>query len=178
MSLVANVESDEKRGDVLNNAGILELAAVDRADTRNFGSEIAHRLSSGRIFAAHDHVALHRAVAVHHVGGTVLKGSHNGHAFGDQFRGLLGGRSLPDAERARSATTDSAGERNGSVDQDAARLERWLEFLQQSRLAFEGYGEGEHVGGSAGIRVRVSGDYRGGANFVGYFRGCITSTLG
>src|SRR5215468_3535876 len=79
MPLVANVESDEQRGDLLDDPGVFQFAAIDRAYARNLGGEIAYRLRGARIIAADDHVALDRAVAVQNVGRTVLKSGHHGY---------------------------------------------------------------------------------------------------
>src|SRR5215471_1323195 len=88
-------------GDLLENAGILELAAVERADAGNPGGERARNLGGARVVTADEDVAFHRSVFVQQLGGNILKGGNNPDSAWNQFGGFLGGRSLPDAESAR-----------------------------------------------------------------------------
>ena len=118
MPLMADVESDQQRGDLLHDACILEFAAIERAH-RNLCRQFADRLGRILVVAAHDHVTFDRAVAVHHIGRAILKCGDHGHAFGNEFCGLLRGRSLPHSESSAGAATHASGQRYRGVDQDA-----------------------------------------------------------
>src|SRR6266404_5662879 len=64
MSLVSDIEPDQHCSDLLDNAGIFQLAAVERTHPRNFSCQLADSLSGLLIIAAHDHVAIDWAVLV------------------------------------------------------------------------------------------------------------------
>jgi len=116
MPFMANIESDEQGGDLLDNAGILKLSAIKRTQARDFCRQFRDRLNCILVVAADDYVAFDWAISVHHVGRTVLKSGYYGHTLGDEFGGLLSGGTLPHPERATGTATHSAGKRHRSVD--------------------------------------------------------------
>ncbi len=110
------------------------------------------------IVAADDDVAVESFVSVQQFSRKVVKRRRHAHSLGHEFGGLLRGRALPDAERARGAAADSGGERDGGVDENAAGADRGLELLEQRGLALEGNSEDEKIGGGAGGGVFHAGD--------------------
>src|SRR6266446_10938364 len=68
VALGADVEADEQRGDLLYDAGVFELAAIDGAHAGNFTSERADALRGRFVIAADDYVAIHWAVVVQEFG--------------------------------------------------------------------------------------------------------------
>ena len=116
-----DVEADQERGDLFQDARIFQFAAVDGAHAGNLCGQrlllFAWRL---RIITADDHVAVDRTVGVQNFGGSVVKRGHDRNSLGYEFGSLLRGRALPDAESAGGAATDARRQRHGSVDHDAA----------------------------------------------------------
>src|SRR5712692_11518179 len=141
VALVADVQADQQRGDLLYDAGILQFAAIDSADTGNFCCQLARDLSGVRVVAADDDIAVERGVSVQQFSGDVVESGDHAHSFGYQFSSLLGGGALPDAEGAGGAPSYSCGERYCGVDEDPARTDCRLELFEQRGLAFEGNGE-------------------------------------
>src|SRR5467141_1763267 len=107
LALVADVKSNQQRRDLLQDAGILEFAAIDGAQPGNLGGQLADELRGSGIIAADDDITLDRTVAVQHLGRAVMKRSHYGYAFGDEFCSLLCGRALPYPERAMGSAPDA-----------------------------------------------------------------------
>src|SRR5271157_2595287 len=64
MSFVPDVEPDQQRGDLLDKARVLKLAAIDRSHARDLCREFHRDLRGVRIVAAYDHVAIHVIIAV------------------------------------------------------------------------------------------------------------------
>src|SRR5580692_1175869 len=64
VAFVANVESDEQRGNLFDDAGVFEFAAVDGADAGDFRGEFAGELRCVGIVAADDDVAVERIVSI------------------------------------------------------------------------------------------------------------------
>src|SRR6266852_9047021 len=62
--LVADVETDQQRGDLLDDTRILKLATINRSHARDLCSKIHRNLRGIRIVAAHDDVAIHNVVDV------------------------------------------------------------------------------------------------------------------
>src|ERR1700687_1897617 len=61
---VPDVETDQQRGDLLDNARVLKLAAIDRSHARNLHCEFHRNLRGIRIVAAYDHIAIDIVVDV------------------------------------------------------------------------------------------------------------------
>src|SRR6267378_6467996 len=70
---VPDVETDQERGDLLDNARTLELAAINRSHARDLRREFHRYLCGIRIIAAHDDVATDIFIAVEHVRRNVLE---------------------------------------------------------------------------------------------------------
>src|SRR6266699_2088245 len=62
VTLEPDIEADEQSRNLLDDARVLQLAAVDRTDSWNFASELADSSSGLLIIAAHDHVAIDRGI--------------------------------------------------------------------------------------------------------------------
>src|SRR6266853_5120089 len=58
VAFVPDVETDQQRGELLDNARILKLPAINRSHIRDLRREFHRDLRGIRIIAAHDHVAI------------------------------------------------------------------------------------------------------------------------
>ena len=56
---VPDVETDQQRGDLLDNARVLKLPAIDRSHARDLRREFHCNLRGIGIIAAYDHIAIH-----------------------------------------------------------------------------------------------------------------------
>ena len=65
-------------------------------------------------------------IAVEHFRGNVLECRHDGNSLGNEFRRLLRRRALPDAQGAAGASAHARSQRNGGINQHAARTDRGL----------------------------------------------------
>ena len=117
MAFVADVKSDENGGDLLNDAGVLQLSSVEGANSRNFSRQFANALSGVLIIAADDDVTIDRALLFEKVSGQIMKCRHYHHSLGYNFRSLLRGRALPDTESAGGLASDTGSQRDGGVNQ-------------------------------------------------------------
>src|SRR5215472_11566083 len=177
MRLVANVQADQQGGDLFYDAGILELAAVERADAGNPGGERTRNLGGARVVTADQDVAFHGSVFVQQLGGNILKSGNHPDSVRYQFGGFLGGRSLPDAESARGASADTGGKRHGGIHDDGAGTKRRLQLLEQLGVALEGNGEDAEVGARASGGIFFAPDVGLGADLVLDFGGGLLGTL-
>ena len=64
VTFMADVQADQQGGDVLQDARILQFAAIDGADAGNSTCHRTNGLDGIRVVAANDHIAIHRAVFV------------------------------------------------------------------------------------------------------------------
>ena len=64
MSLMADVESDKQRGDLLEDARILQLPPIDGAHSGKLRGERSRELTGVSVIAADDHVAVERFISV------------------------------------------------------------------------------------------------------------------
>src|SRR5271165_4282449 len=64
--LVANIEGDEQRGHGLDDARILQLAAINGAHAWNLGGQFGRDLPGTVVVAAHDDIAIHWLIALQH----------------------------------------------------------------------------------------------------------------
>jgi len=64
VALVADVQADEQGRDLLEDAGVLQFAAVDGADSGNLGSEAACELEGVGVVAADDYIAIEIFVTI------------------------------------------------------------------------------------------------------------------
>src|SRR5271170_2072771 len=118
MHFVPDVEGDEQCGHGLDDAGVLQLAAVDGAHTGNLHRQLGSNLASIVVVAADDDVAIDVLIAVQHRGGKTVEGGRYGDVFADNLCRLLRRRTLPDTENAGRASTDGSSEWNGCVNQN------------------------------------------------------------
>src|ERR1700757_163872 len=146
MTLMADVQAYQQRRNLFDDARVFEFAAIDRAQARNFRDKIADNFRRIRMIAADKDVTFDWIVAVHHVGRNILEGRRDLYFFGKKLGGLLRCRTLPHTEHATCTPAHAGGQWNGSVDEDAAWLDRGLELLKQSRLTFEGHRKDEKIG--------------------------------
>ena len=107
MTFVADVQSNQECRDLFDDVGVFELPAIDGSQSRNLAGQFTHELSGVGIIAADDHIALDRIIAVHDIGGAILKRCDHGYTFGDQFGALLSGRALPHTERPTGAAANA-----------------------------------------------------------------------
>src|ERR1700694_5640781 len=153
MPFVPDVETDQQRGDLLDDARILKLPAINRAHARDLRCEFHRYLCGIWIIAAHDDVAIDIVIAVEHFRRNVLECGDDRNALRAKLSRLLGSRALPHADGPTGASANARSQRNGGIDQDAARADRRLQLLQQRCLPFEGHGEHQQIAGGAGCRI-------------------------
>ena len=105
----------------LDDPGHLQRPAVDRAQTVDPLHELGQRVLVGALVAADQHVLVELVLEVgQQRGADGVKGRDDAHPVGHHLLGLLGGRALPDPERAGRLAADGGGERNGGVDHQLA----------------------------------------------------------
>jgi hypothetical protein len=143
VGLVADVDADEQRGELLGQARHLELAAVDAAQPVDALDERDHRLLVGLLVAADEHVLVERVVEVAEDRGAhrVQRGD-DPHALGDHLGDLLGSRALPHADRPRRLAGDRRRQRDRRVDDELPRAQVLLEVRQRLGLRAERHRRG------------------------------------
>ncbi len=77
MAFESNVEPNQQGGDLLQDARIFQLAAVDGAHAGDFRGQRSHRLQGGRVITADDHVAVDDRITIQHVRGGVVERRHH-----------------------------------------------------------------------------------------------------
>src|ERR1700694_547373 len=82
--LVPDVETDQQRGDLLDNARVLELAAINRSHARDLRREFHRNQRCIGIIAAYDHIAIDIFIAVEHVRRHVLERGRDRNALRHQ----------------------------------------------------------------------------------------------
>src|ERR1700704_5621392 len=99
VAFVPDVETDQQRCDLLDDAGVLEFAAIDRSHARDLRRELHRNLRGIRIIAAYDHVAIDIfiIVAVEYVRRNVVECRDDRNALRDKLSRLLRRRALPHA---------------------------------------------------------------------------------
>src|SRR6266704_5963431 len=102
VALMADVQSDEQRGNLLENARVFQLAAINGTHAGNLRSKHTHGLSRIRIIAANDHIAFYGAIAIQKVSGNILE-SCDYSDFGQNLSSFLRCGALPDSQRASRA---------------------------------------------------------------------------
>src|SRR3954465_9319069 len=117
MPFVPDVQSDQHRSDLLNNAGIFQLSAVESAYTGNFTGQVANAFARVFVIAADDYVTIDWAILLEKVSGQIMKRCNDDHTFRHKFSRLLCRRALPDAESADGLATNACRQRNSSVDE-------------------------------------------------------------
>src|SRR6267378_4094033 len=130
VSFMPDVEPDQQGRDLLDDACILQFAAVNRADARDLCCEFHGDLGCRGIIAAHDHIAVHVLVPVQNIRGYIVKGPDDRYSLRYEFGSLLRRRALPDAKGASSSSADARGQRNRGINQNAAGTNRSLQLLQ------------------------------------------------
>src|SRR5712692_3172275 len=166
VALVPDVQSDQERSDLLQDARAFQFAAIDGAHARNSCGQRSHGLTGAGIIAADDYVAVHRAVRIQQFGGDILERGHDRYALGNQFHGLLRGGALPDTERASGSATDAGSQGHGSVNHNTAGANRRLDSFQQSSVAFKRNGEQHEVRGGACVNIFFAGNLSMSSNFL------------
>src|ERR1700759_303766 len=129
MALVPDVQADQHRGDLLNDAGVLQLSTVQSANSGNFSRQFTDTLARVFVVAAYDHVAINRCFLLKKIGGQIVKRGHHDHPIGYKFRGLLRSRALPDAESTRGFATDARGERDSGIYENLSGTQRRFDVL-------------------------------------------------
>src|ERR1700674_5120809 len=99
---VPDVETDQQRRDLLDNARVLKLATINRSHARDLRREFHRNLRGIGIIAAYDDVAIYVVVivGVELFCRNVLERGRDGNALRNQLRRLLRSRSLPHANGA------------------------------------------------------------------------------
>src|SRR5216683_4142272 len=111
MSFVSDVESNQKRGDLFQDARRFQLAAVNRAYAGNLGSQSPYFVGGVGVVAADDDIAVDRSVGIQQFGGGIVERGHHRHSLGNQFGGLLRDGALPDAEGTSGAAAHAGRQR-------------------------------------------------------------------
>ncbi len=68
VAFVSDVEPNQERGDLLQDARGLQLAAVNRTYARNLRSQSSYFLGGVGVVAADDHVAVDRSIGIQKFG--------------------------------------------------------------------------------------------------------------
>src|ERR1700747_2672038 len=110
MTLVPDIQADEQRRNLLENARVFQLSAINSSNPGNLRAESTRNLGRIGIVAADDDVAVEIFVSVEKLSRQIVKRSRHAHALGHKFGGLLRGRSLPHAKRARGAPAHAGSE--------------------------------------------------------------------
>ena len=142
MGLVADVDRDQQRGELLDDPRHLQRAGVDRAQAGDQLDQAGDPGLVGLAVAADQHVLVELGVGVGEAGrpDRVQRGD-DGDALGHHLLRLLCGRALPDAERAGRLAADRGRQRHRAVDQDLTGAQRVAQVVEVLRLGAEGDGE-------------------------------------
>ena len=139
MGLVAGVDRDQHRGELLDDPRHLQRAGVDRPQPGDQLDDRGDPRLVGLAVAADQDVLVELGVGVAERGAlTVWSAAITVTPSGTISCGLLGRRALPDAERAGRLAADRGGGRDRAVDQDLAVLEGLAQVVQVLRLGAEG----------------------------------------
>src|ERR1700688_2803544 len=145
MALVTDVQPNEHGRDLLDDAGILQLSAVEGANSRNFARQFADALSTFFIIAANDHIAINRTTLLQKVRGQIVKRRNYCDPFGNKFSSLLCSRTLPYAESARRFPADAGRQRYSCVHKNLPGTQRRFDVLQHVSLRFKGHREDDNL---------------------------------
>src|ERR1700682_739140 len=83
---VPDVETDQQRGDLLDDARILQLPAINRSHARDLHREFYRNLRGIWIITAYDDVAIDIFIAVEHIRRNVLERGDDRNALRNEFR--------------------------------------------------------------------------------------------
>src|SRR5260221_2804944 len=152
---VPDIETDQQRRDLFDDACVLQLPTINRSHASDLRREFHRNLRGIRIIAAYDDIAIDIVVdvAVEYVCRNVLECRCDRNALRNKFRRLLRCRALPHADGATGASAHTRRQRNGSVNQDAARADRRFLPLQQRCLPFQQHCEHQQI--ARGARSRI-----------------------
>ena len=137
VGFVADIERDEQGGDLLEDASVFQMAAIEGADAGDFFREAARDLVGPIIIAADNHVGVEVGFSVKKFSGNILKSGDHRCSF-QNFRGLLRGGALPDADCSGDASADARGERDGGVNQNRAGFQSGFDLFEQTNVTLEG----------------------------------------
>ena len=79
VAFVPDVQADQQRCNLLQDASVLQFAAVEGANAGNLCGQVSHDLAGIRVIAANDHITVDRAV------GDVDLGARGGMIVGDAW---------------------------------------------------------------------------------------------
>ena len=116
-----DVQADQNRRDLLNDAGIFQLAAVDGADAGNLGGKFARQLRRIGIVTADNDIAVERYVSVEQISREIMKCGNDADFFRHHFGSLLCREDpchTPRGAQARPPMLEASC-MNGSIDQNA-----------------------------------------------------------
>ena len=156
VALVANIEADQERGDLFQDARIFQFAAINGAHAGNFCRQRSYRRRGVGVVAADNDVAVNGSIAIQDLGGRVMERGHYRHSRWHEFGSLLCRGTLPDAQSAGGPAAHAGGKRHSGVNHDAAFRDRRLDLLEQGAVAFKRDGEHQQIGGSASGAVFVA----------------------
>jgi len=74
---VPDIEADQEGGDLLQNAGVFQLAAIDSAHAGNFCRQRSYGLSGGGVITTDNDVSVDRSVAVQNIRRGIVEGSYH-----------------------------------------------------------------------------------------------------
>ena len=94
MAFVPNVQAHKQCSNLLKDARVFQLSAIDGADAGNLSRKISRKLQGIRVVAADDDVAVESFIPVEKFGGQIVKGRDHAHSLGHEFRSLLCGMIL------------------------------------------------------------------------------------
>src|SRR6202795_632931 len=85
VAFVPDVETDQQRGDLLDDARILQLATINRSHARDLRREFHRNLRGIGIIAAYDDVAIDIFIAVEHIRRNVLERGRDRNTLRDKL---------------------------------------------------------------------------------------------
>src|SRR6476619_1431081 len=176
--LVADVDRDQQRGELLDDPRGLQRTGVDRPQSGDQLDQAGDSRLVRLAVTADEHVLVQRGVRVAEAGSAdAVQGGDDGYAVRHHLLRLLCRRALPDAERAGCLAAHRGGERNRAVDQDLARMQRLAQVVQVLRLGTEGDGEEDDLGALGGLLVEQALDL-GAGHVLAQLRRCLRRPLG
>ncbi len=89
MAFVADVKPDQEGRNLLENARVFQLAAIDRAHARKLRSQATRYFIRIWVIAADDDIAVERFISIQQLSRKVVKSSCYAHAFGYKLGSLL-----------------------------------------------------------------------------------------
>src|SRR6185369_1729965 len=130
VALVTNIEADQQRGDLFQDARVLQLSAINGAHARNFCRQRSYCHGRVGVVAADYDVAVDGSVSVQYICRRIVERGYHRHARRHEFGGLLCRGAFPEAKSASGSAADAGGKGHSGVNHDAAFRDCRLDLLR------------------------------------------------